>query len=492
MSESEAPPNKRQRTDDASVIRSDIWHADGSVVLQARLTQFRVHTSVLSMHSPIFKDMFEISRPDSDGPMVDGCPVVELADNPKDVENILRAFYNPTLLLQPQLEFSLVAALIRLGRKYVMEEMWKVGVDILTSEFPNTLAGFDVIIKAQPQSKRIKWTRASRRDCLRLAKETDIQTVLPCLYYLNFLAYKDYSKNGTARLDETSALSCLTELQTFIVATERALRMQFQPGYTLSGLHQMPAGCTNIAICAQERLSILPALAPGVCLLASAPSMSGLGSSPFCVPCQEDLIRQWAVGREKAWEDLPSIFDTKYDVNQIHFNDWTAECFIGWLLAAIQTCTHAPPAKRARTDDASSPTTTTRSNICFVSIRSIPQPDTPQPLVEGCPVVELHDDPQDVETILRVIYNPAFFLRRGVLGHVDQCLFKFAHMASLDPGSLLQAEIPTTLDGSDDLGRAPYEPTLMEDYPGLYLDILTLLQEHHILWLLPAAYYLRH
>lgn len=43
-----SPPAKRQRTEDAAITRSEIWYPDGSVVLQAQGTQFRVHWGVLA------------------------------------------------------------------------------------------------------------------------------------------------------------------------------------------------------------------------------------------------------------------------------------------------------------------------------------------------------------------------------------------------------------------------------------------------------------
>ncbi|KAJ7187910.1 hypothetical protein C8R46DRAFT_4465 [Mycena filopes] len=58
MSVSDGPPAKRQRKEKVPIIRSNtIWHSDGSVVLQAQGTQFRVHWSLLAMHSSFFRDM---------------------------------------------------------------------------------------------------------------------------------------------------------------------------------------------------------------------------------------------------------------------------------------------------------------------------------------------------------------------------------------------------------------------------------------------------
>lgn len=89
-----SPPAKRQRTENAPLTRSDIWHSDGSVVLQARDTQFRVHWSVLALHSSVFRGMQGLPQA-VDQPSMDGCPVVELSDSVEDVEHLLRALYNP-------------------------------------------------------------------------------------------------------------------------------------------------------------------------------------------------------------------------------------------------------------------------------------------------------------------------------------------------------------------------------------------------------------
>ncbi|KAF8208156.1 hypothetical protein K438DRAFT_1468773, partial [Mycena galopus ATCC 62051] len=63
---------------------SETWRRDGNVVLQAANIQFRVHWSVLAQHSSVFRDIEELPQP-PDQPTVDGCPVVELYDDPNDV-----------------------------------------------------------------------------------------------------------------------------------------------------------------------------------------------------------------------------------------------------------------------------------------------------------------------------------------------------------------------------------------------------------------------
>jgi hypothetical protein len=88
---------------------ADLWFCDGSVILQAESTLFRVHKSQLSRRSIVFSDMFALAQP----PVItthatladetyEGCPVVKLYDSAEDVANLLLALYDgpfvPSLL----------------------------------------------------------------------------------------------------------------------------------------------------------------------------------------------------------------------------------------------------------------------------------------------------------------------------------------------------------------------------------------------------------
>ena len=95
------PPTKRPRTSESSpspegidpVKRStQLWFDDGNVVVQAESTQFRVHRSVLSLHSQIMKDCFSCPQP-ADAPMVEDCPVVHLSDSADDIEKLCAFLY---------------------------------------------------------------------------------------------------------------------------------------------------------------------------------------------------------------------------------------------------------------------------------------------------------------------------------------------------------------------------------------------------------------
>jgi hypothetical protein len=73
---------------------TNYWFDDGNVVLQVESTLFRVHRSILSMHSEVFRGMFSVPQPAAtDGDLVDNCPVVQLPDRAVDWTHVLKAFY---------------------------------------------------------------------------------------------------------------------------------------------------------------------------------------------------------------------------------------------------------------------------------------------------------------------------------------------------------------------------------------------------------------
>jgi BTB/POZ domain len=87
------------------VKHADLWFCDGSVILQADSTLFRVHKSQLSRRSVIFSDMFTLPQPvtTTHATLADetyeGCPNVKLHDSAEDVANLLLALYDGPCVL---------------------------------------------------------------------------------------------------------------------------------------------------------------------------------------------------------------------------------------------------------------------------------------------------------------------------------------------------------------------------------------------------------
>ena len=67
----------------------EFWFEDGSIILVAGNTGFRVYRALLAAQSTIFADMFSSSSSGVEE-IVDQRPVVYLSDSPKDLAHFLR------------------------------------------------------------------------------------------------------------------------------------------------------------------------------------------------------------------------------------------------------------------------------------------------------------------------------------------------------------------------------------------------------------------
>nr|GAT57863.1 predicted protein [Mycena chlorophos] len=269
MSLSQPSPAKRARIDEDSEssapTRSDVWHSDGSVVLQASNKQFRVHWGVLTMHSSVFKDLYSVPQPDLPGPMVDGCPVVELHDDPEPLAHFLRALYNPALFSQKTLSFDVLAALIRLGRKYDCQELRKASVERLISEFPTTASAYEAF-REQDLVSPLSLTSSSTTlyDAIQLLKEQHLLSALPVAYFCSH------------------------------ITTRRPRLAQMR---IVSGLFSRPR-------------EGWPMRDSGAAAYIPRMFAADLFAKKFahCPECAEEVRDSVSAGRERAWNDLPSMF----------------------------------------------------------------------------------------------------------------------------------------------------------------------------------------
>ncbi|KAJ7125132.1 hypothetical protein C8R44DRAFT_874968 [Mycena epipterygia] len=307
-----SPPAKRQRSDSTSITHSATWYKDGSVVLQAHDTQFRVHWSIISQHSSFFRNMQGLPQP-PDQPSVEGCPIVELFDDSVvDVDHLLKALYNPISLFQTDLPLPVVAALIRLGRKYDFRELLNIAIGRLAFENPTTIQEFDARVAPNLSTPaRIVYYPGILYDMITLARENDIFTVLPCAYYRAILTH-DWAAvfGGVPRGDGTSATLSPIDQQTYTVGREKLLYAQFANGNTFGWIRSWNSrvGCTNPGMCNAWRNRIC------IIFLAAVPRFWGtlhaqrLRAS-LCTSCVQHAEKSLAAGRIRMWEALPSMFD---------------------------------------------------------------------------------------------------------------------------------------------------------------------------------------
>ncbi|KAJ7831782.1 hypothetical protein B0H14DRAFT_2365013, partial [Mycena olivaceomarginata] len=167
---------------------------DGSVVLQAEQTQWKVHWTVLALHSSFFRDMQAQTHPPKPSD-IDGCPVIELSEDAQDVEDVLKALYIPYKILP----LPVVRAFIRLGRKYDFKDLLKSAVTRIMSEAPTTLEEYDAMDDTIG-FRSFEDFNGLELDLIILASENNLRSALPCLYYRAVQLWSPVSNTKVGKL----------------------------------------------------------------------------------------------------------------------------------------------------------------------------------------------------------------------------------------------------------------------------------------------------
>ncbi|KIM44261.1 hypothetical protein M413DRAFT_443281 [Hebeloma cylindrosporum] len=179
----ESFPAKRARTDDGGPERitrsSDIWFADGNLVIQAESTQFRVHCSVLSMHSSVLKDCLSIPQP-IEQETVEGCPLLHLPDHAVDLDFVLPILYGDNLHVfdsRTVITVEQTAAMMRLGRKYELKAVYEEAMRRLRGDFPSDFHAWkSACLK---QDRNFLPGKRTVIDIINLAVEQNLLSLLP-------------------------------------------------------------------------------------------------------------------------------------------------------------------------------------------------------------------------------------------------------------------------------------------------------------------------
>ncbi|KAL0960229.1 hypothetical protein HGRIS_011863 [Hohenbuehelia grisea] len=167
---------KRPRIDDVPVARRDpyLYFHDGNVVLCAEgcvsepvigptdaasvnppsneaksvITYFRVHQSILSLQSPVFRDMFSLPQgPDTDtGETYDGLHPVRLYDTAQELSNFLRVFYDPYFVSAAPYTRGYASSMLgplKLANKYQVAPLRDQIIARLREIWPKDLEDYD-------------------------------------------------------------------------------------------------------------------------------------------------------------------------------------------------------------------------------------------------------------------------------------------------------------------------------------------------------------
>ncbi|KAI0291652.1 hypothetical protein B0F90DRAFT_1648531 [Multifurca ochricompacta] len=176
---------------------ADLWFCDGSVILQAECTLFRVHKSQLSRRSVVFSDMFTLPQPAVTttahvtflDDVYEGCPIVKLHDSAEDVTNLLLALYDgPKFNDNDPNDFAIVSGILRLSTKYAMDSLRSKAIAHLNIAWPTSLKGWDL---REDMAHAYDLTSPTEHaslypspiDVINLSRETNVPSLLPAAFY---------------------------------------------------------------------------------------------------------------------------------------------------------------------------------------------------------------------------------------------------------------------------------------------------------------------
>lgn len=182
----------------------DLYYADGSVVLLAahagKTHAFRVHKSVLGSHSSVFADMFVLPSA-AERDTYDGVDSVQMPDDAKDLEDLLRALYYPRTILSMLENRNPLAAMkykgiLLLSQKYFVRVLQKLLRARFRADWPSTLPEWDklmeqyaglsatIITQHDAASQFIDNRMLEPASAIRLAREANIPEILPAAFYM--------------------------------------------------------------------------------------------------------------------------------------------------------------------------------------------------------------------------------------------------------------------------------------------------------------------
>jgi len=121
---------------------------DGDVVLHvAPDDTFRVHKIVLSLASPVFKDLFQTAQPDQPDRGQSGPPTIPITDPPESVDLLLRFIY-PGVVPPTIADPTTLSALLTIADKYGVQTILPVAKERLANEEVLEKDAFGVYIVA--------------------------------------------------------------------------------------------------------------------------------------------------------------------------------------------------------------------------------------------------------------------------------------------------------------------------------------------------------
>ncbi|KAI0048891.1 hypothetical protein FA95DRAFT_1604848 [Auriscalpium vulgare] len=331
----------------------DLWLSDGNIIIRTvpagtppTRTIYRVHKFTLALHCSVFASLFDGPQAafDTGSERIADAPVMDLSDDPDDVEHFLKALYFPHKTQLHQNVHSVAfkdrwslfpptyAGILRLSTKYDAPVIRDIVVRVFRAQWPSQLADWDRLQRWEPAVSftdvfgNPEHLHLHPGQAIRLAVVAGVQEVLPSAFY-SLYCMIDSDLQKTYKATELSILSA-SEMCKFVLGTEE-LRRRVAGSYR-PGLSQWTVNCKHQSLLGNHTPQHSPCYPPIVSFHKDKAAMAHSSTLMFmdwlcrtsvelktkgvCINCQESVAEFWRERREETWKALPAYFDLMDDV----------------------------------------------------------------------------------------------------------------------------------------------------------------------------------
>ncbi|KAF8167121.1 hypothetical protein B0H34DRAFT_645137 [Crassisporium funariophilum] len=277
----------------------DLWFYDGSIVLSVESSLFRVHQTVLALHSKFFERLFANPQPPECETIIDGCHVMPMQEDEKDVVDLLNAVYTPghfdTLTPDSHLDdvLTFIKGILRLSTKYMFPKLRERCIALLLAKLPSTFEHYLTLPNQE------EYGADTLMHAILLAKQNQVFEALPYVYYcaacLPHNRLPEYVASNISRMDK----DIIDAGRNRLVTTQIEITQEFVLGFERERERELE----NVCIChPNQRLQVLlPPLHP----LRDYDYWSKLTVCTNCVLYyQTGYLRR----RRNVWNQLPEYF----------------------------------------------------------------------------------------------------------------------------------------------------------------------------------------
>ncbi|KZT64426.1 hypothetical protein DAEQUDRAFT_732659 [Daedalea quercina L-15889] len=329
-----SPPRKRTRVETDSGITNEVkresftrdekfWYDDGNIVVVAEDVGFRLYKGLLARQSDVFRDMFDLPQPASDGSRDDAlvdCAVVHVADSPAEIRSLLRVLLDGRRYMQRfDIDFEDVANCIRLGHKYAIMDLLEDSMREFKCYFPVDFKSWDTKYELPKPIHPVV--------AVNLARLTNTPSILPAALYLccqmdgaelSSCAYTGDSRNAVSQVDLARCINGKAKLCT---RAAHMIREIFAPIENAScsvsdnrcklSLSEKQLEWSNASELDGRDCDLLRSW--GSYIRRHDRKIRPKPASPMCASCIAALCQREKAVRKGLWSDLPELCGLEKD-----------------------------------------------------------------------------------------------------------------------------------------------------------------------------------